>query len=80
MIRISKTTQTPRAAIKDQLNSYFGPRGLGLHFVEQTCYCAYFQGGGGYVAVDITDEDNSRVVDIQSMEWEYHAKRFLTKI
>ena len=80
MIRISKTTQTPRSAIKAQLDTYFGPGGLGLHFVDHISYCAYFQGDGGYVAVDIIEEDNSRVVDIHAREWEYHAKRFLIEV
>jgi hypothetical protein len=39
-----------------------------------------FEGGGGYVAVSIVDEDNHRIVDVETREFESQAKRFLERL
>lgn len=80
MIHISKKTAKSRRTLKKQIDRYFGKNGLGLHPVAPRCACACFEGGGGYVIVDILDQQNSRIIDIQSREWEYAAERFMRMI
>lgn len=77
MIRISKKTSKSRNTIKKSIDKYFGKGGVGLNTLSPCDSCACFEGAGGYVAVNILDEEDSRVIDIQSMEWEYFAKRFM---
>jgi hypothetical protein len=53
---------------------------LGLYTIRPHHFCAYFEGGGGFVAVTILDKEGFHVIDIQSREWEYDAKKFLRMI
>ena len=47
---------------------------------ERNPCCISFEGAGGYVAVSIVDEDNHRMVDVETREFEYQAKRFLERL
>ena len=77
MIRISqKTFKTPEVIVNRAIK-YFGKNGLGLDQKEETPCCLLFEGVGGYVAVNIIDQSKHRIIDIESREWDYHAKRFL---
>ncbi len=77
MIRLSRKTRLARDMIRKRVVRYFGTGGLGLEEQKALDCCVYLTGGGGYISVDIGDEDHSRVVDILSKEWDYHAKRFM---
>jgi hypothetical protein len=80
MILVSTTTGLSKNQIVDQATEFFGEGGLGLteavHDQEHVC----FEGGGGYVCVWCADRDGSRVVDVESREWELHARRFAARI
>jgi hypothetical protein len=80
MIRIEKTTRLTPAEIIEKATAYFGNGGEGLMQKERGMCCVSFEGGGGYVAVTVADEDNHRVVDVESREFEYQAKKFLNTI
>ena len=82
MIRMSKKTKKSQQDIQKRLDQYFGKNGLGLDAVKHIPFCAYFEGGGGFVAVDISEDKDSsyHVVEIQSREWEYDTRRFLNRI
>ena len=80
MINISKKTKKSRDVIKKRIDKYFGKNGLGLDQSRAQNCCAYFEGGGGFVAVEILDEEDKRVINIQSREWEYHAKQYMQSI
>jgi hypothetical protein len=36
-----------------------------------------FEGGGGYVVITIVEEQKVRMVDVETKEFDYQAKRFL---
>ncbi len=80
MIHITKNTKKKRDEIRKSAEQYFGEGGLGLDPATQTTCSLCFQGGGGYVSVNIIDKEMDRIVDIESREWEYHAKTFLRQI
>jgi len=80
MIRIEKSTRLKPAEIIDKASAYFGKTGEGLEEKERGMCCVSFEGGGGYVAVTVADEDKHRVVDVESREFEYQAKQFLNAI
>jgi hypothetical protein len=77
MIRISKHTRLKSSEIIDAASKYFGENGEGLEEKERNPCCISFEGGGGFVAVSIVDEDDRRSIDIESREYEYQVKRFL---
>jgi hypothetical protein len=80
MIRIEKTTRLQPTQIIDKAAAYFGDAGEGLQEKERGMCCVSFEGGGGYVAVTVADEDKHRVVDVESREFEYQVKKFLNTI
>ena len=47
---------------------------------ERNPCCISFEGVSGYVVVSIVDEDNHRMVDVETREFEYQAKRFLERL
>ncbi|UCF94299.1 MAG: hypothetical protein JSW39_09100 [Desulfobacterales bacterium] len=80
MIRIAKETPLRPEQVIDRAVKYFGEGGEGLVQTERNPCCVSFQGGGGYVSVTVVDEDQHRVVDLETREYEYQAKRFLEKL
>ena len=80
MIRIAKQTRLKPADIIDRASDFFGEGGEALEEKVRNPCCISFEGAGGYVAVTVVDEDNHRMVDVETREFEYQAKRFLEKI
>ena len=80
MIRIEKSTRLTPAEIIDRASAFFGSSGEGLDEKERGKCCVSFEGGGGYVAVTVADEEKHRIVDVESREFEYQAKQFLNRI
>ena len=80
MLHIAKKSRFKREEIINRASKYFGKDGEGL---TETCrnMCGIsFEGIGGYVSTSVTDEKNFRMVDVETREFEYQAKRFLDKI
>lgn len=77
MIRLSKQSQLMPEALIERAFEYFGPKGEQLQETERGDCCISFEGGGGYVSVTVAEEGAHRVVDIETREFEYQAKRFL---
>jgi len=80
MIRITRQTRLNPAAIIDRASDYFGEGGEGLEEKERSPCCISFEGAGGYVAVTVVDEDNHRLIDVETREFEYQVKRFLERL
>jgi len=80
MIRITRQTRLKPAAIIDRASDYFGEGGEGLEEKDRSLCCISFEGAGGYVAVTVVDEDNHRLIDVETREFEYQVKRFLEKL
>ena len=80
MIRISKETRLASPEILDQAAAFFGEQGLGLEEKERNPCCIAFEGGGGYVSVNIAEADDDRTVDVETREWEYQVKKFMEKL
>jgi uncharacterized protein (AIM24 family) len=60
--------------------TYFGEGGLGLRAEEQGPCCAYFEGGGGFVRVTVSEGEKRTTVDLETREWNYQVKRFMQEI
>ncbi len=77
MIRITRKTRLKPTVIIDRASDFFGEGGEALEEKERNPCCISFEGAGGYVAVSVVDEDNQRMVDVETRDFEYQAKRFL---
>jgi hypothetical protein len=80
MLKISKQTRLKPEQVLELAANYFGKNGLGLDEKEQNPCCIYFEGAGGYISINILEEDQQRGVEVESREWDYQAKRFLEEI
>jgi hypothetical protein len=76
----SKVTGERDTDYHHRASEYFGEGGEALEEKERNLCCISFEGAGGYVAVSIVDEDNHRIVDVETREFEYQAKRFLERL
>ena len=77
MIRITRQTRLKPADIIDRASDFFGEGGEALEENIRNPCCISFEAAGGYVAVTVVDDDNHRMVDVETREFEYQAKRFL---
>ena len=44
---------------------------------DRTPCCVYFEGGGGYVLTTVFEEQQMRMVDVETREYDDQAKRFM---
>ena len=83
MLKIGKQTKLSPEEVMSQASRFFGKSGQGLEENEKlTCFpCRItFEGYGGHVTISISDEEKHRMVDVETREFEYQAKQFLTKL
>ena len=74
-----ETKQSPEEAIKKAI-SYFGETGLGLQADEQSPYCAYFEGGGGFIRVTASKGEKRTEVELETREWDHQVKQFIQEV
>jgi hypothetical protein len=77
MLRVTKeTTSSPEEAL-EKAKQFFGPDGLGLEVKDECDTDARFEGGGGYVYVEVCGVKGGTEVTIEEREWDYQVKEFL---
>ena len=80
MLKIASQSKLKPGDVIKRAVSFFGPGGYGLKVKEQDECCAYFEGGGGDVRVTASASKKGSSVELESREWDYQARRFLTSI
>lgn len=65
------------AKIMDQALKFFGPTGAGLDVKEQQGNRLHFQGGGGYILVQVSETAQGSEVELETREWDYPVKKFM---
>ena len=80
MIKIAKQTGLAPEEVIDRASKFFGKKGEGLEEKERNPCCISFEGAGGYVSISINEEEEKRIVDVETREFEYQAKQFLVKV
>ena len=80
LIRIGKTSKRTMEQVLDRAAIFFGPSGLGLRLDSRSPDSIRLEGGGGHVVVTVKPDGKRTDVDVVSIEWDHHAKRFLTPI
>ena len=81
MLRASRNTKLSAEKVFEKAQAFFGPGGLGLTVAEGGGNgCLSFEGGGGFVTVEVCQGDRGSEVTVESREWDYQAKEFLRKL
>lgn len=80
MIRLGKESKRTAEQVLERAIQYFGQGGEGLDLTEQSESGVRFEGGGGYVVVEVEPKGKHSEVEIVAAEWDYQAKQFLGKI
>ncbi|MFP4384031.1 MAG: hypothetical protein ACLFST_00080 [Spirochaetia bacterium] len=76
-----KTVKTNKADILNKAKKFFGPGGEGLVMTGEEDCCLSFEGGGGHVAVALSDTAKGKVkVEAETREWDYQVRQFLSSI
>jgi len=70
-----KTGRKPEKVLQ-QLKEYFGEGGLGLTLTSEGPQCLSYEGSGGYVTATLCPEGAVTRVNLETREFEYHAKKF----
>ncbi len=78
MIVYEVKTKKTKEALMDKAVSFFGPDGLGLEVTSREACCLSFSGGGGFVNMSLSEEENNKeiTVELESREWDYQVKKF----
>ena len=80
MLRLEVKTKLSTEKAIEQAVAFFGPDGYGLEVKENYKNHAYFEGGGGSVAISTSVKDKKTTVDIVSREWDFQVQEFAEKI
>lgn len=80
MLRISKESRLAPGEILSKASRFFGKGGEGLEETERGSCCISFAGAGGYVTVTVSEAGHRREVNVESREFEYQARQFLTSV
>jgi len=79
MVTYSTVTKlSPQDALDRAVAHFAG--GLGLALKEQSHCCVTLEGGGGYVRVSAEGGEKDTTVQIESHEWDEHARQFISGI
>jgi len=76
-VRYGKETKLGTSEVLDKSEEYFGEGGLGLEPVSRDDCCISLVGGGGHVTVTVSEGEKTSV-DLETREWDYHVKKFMT--
>jgi len=80
MLNLEIKTKFSPEKIVEQAVAFFGPNGYGLEVKENYKNHAYFEGGGGSVAITTSVKDEKTAVDVVSREWDFQVQEFAKKI
>jgi len=80
MLRIGTRTNRTVADVIEQAVTFFGPGSVGLDLRQRGTDHVTFEGGGGFVTVNVAPEDGQRDVTVVTQEWEHDARRFIEQV
>lgn len=80
MIHLGKESRLSPTEVLGKALQFFGLDGVGLEVKEHDEGCARFEGGGGYVFVQVCEKGKGSEIDLETREWDYQAKQFMGKI
>jgi hypothetical protein len=79
MLRLAANTTKPAGEVIDAAVAFFGPDGTGLNVAHRAANQVQFEGGGGFVALEVTGQDGRNEVTAVTREWEADVRRFFER-
>ena len=76
----SVTTSKSPEQVVARAKDFFGHGGAGLELVREEGCCLAFEGGEGHVSVTATTADDRTEVALETREWDYQVRKFMTQI
>jgi hypothetical protein len=80
MLNVSKESKRSAEEIMRKAIEFFGPSGLQLEIKDYSDKQLRFEGGGGFVEIQLRFLGQTHEVELLTQEWEYQVKEFLSKI
>ena len=80
MLRIGTRTDRTAVDVIEQAIAYFGPGSVGLDLRHRAPDRVTFEGGGGFVTVDVVPDNGQRDVTVVTQEWEHDAREFISRV
>ncbi len=80
MLNLEVTTKLSMEEAARRATKFFGDEGLKLKQTESDPGRICFDGGGGYVTIDMCSEGNKTKLTIVTQEWEYQIKEFASDL
>ena len=80
MIRLGKETKLSGEQVLERAIAFFGEQGQGLSITERSSRHVSLEGCGGFVTVEVRQENGATKVDVSTREWETQAKGFIRKL
>ena len=80
MLRIGTLTARGSEDVIERAISFFGPGSVGLDLRHRAPDHVTFEGGGGFVTVDVVAAGEQRDVTVVTQEWEHDAREFISRI
>lgn len=77
-MRYETTTKLAPDQAFARAEQFFGQT-LGLTIREHTANRIAFEGGGGYIALEVVGEQPT-TLDIETREWDFDARQFITQL
>ncbi len=74
----TRTKESPKEVLA-KASAFFGPHGVGLRIIPRGENVLEFSGGGGFVRIEVEPTKSGTDIDVQSQEWNYDVKRFLSQ-
>jgi hypothetical protein len=75
-----KETKKSADIVMEQAVKFFAGSPPGMTITNQDKCCVSFEGGGGFVNVEVTPKDKGATINLETREWDYWAQRFLEKL
>ena len=75
-----KQTKQSADKVMEKAVKFFAGKPPGLKIKAQDKCCAEFEGGGGFVNINVSAKDKGSTVNLETREWDYWAQKFLEKL
>jgi hypothetical protein len=75
-----KQSKNSAEKVMEKAIKFFAGSPPGLTIKTQESNFAAFEGGGGFVNVEVVKKDKGSTVNIETREWDYWAQKFLEKL
>jgi hypothetical protein len=77
---IEKQSKESAEKVIGKAVKFFAGSPPGLKIKSQDACCVEFEGGGGFVNVEVTVKGKGSTVEIETREWDYWVAKFLTEL